>query len=170
MKASICKCPAGWNWPSVISRLWAWDQKEPHIAPVSAAQVLVNRSSKESILFFSLIVFGGTEVPIVYILLCCPSEDSLQQSAFPDGSPSKDWQSTVGWGDCWIRTQDCSFTIWCRYKWATTGKYTNPQLGGYINGHCHAARSRMWLLRQPIGERKSLRHANAVVGSSCAFT
>jgi hypothetical protein len=27
--------------------------------------------------FFSLIVFGGTEVLIVYILLCCPSEDSL---------------------------------------------------------------------------------------------
>jgi multisubunit Na+/H+ antiporter MnhE subunit len=32
-----------------------------------------------------------TEVPIVYILLCHPSEDSLQRSAIPDGSPSKDW-------------------------------------------------------------------------------
>ncbi len=52
--------------------------------------------------FFSLIVSSGTEVPIVYILLCRPSEDSLQGSAIPDGSPSKDWQSTVGWGDCWI--------------------------------------------------------------------
>jgi hypothetical protein len=29
------------------------------------------------ILLCCLIVFGGTEVPIVYILLCCPSEDSL---------------------------------------------------------------------------------------------
>ncbi len=29
-------------------------------------------------------------------------------------------QSTVGWGDCWIRTKDCSFTIWCHYQWATT--------------------------------------------------
>jgi hypothetical protein len=28
--------------------------------------------------FFFLIVFDGTEVPIVYILLCRPSEDSLQ--------------------------------------------------------------------------------------------
>ncbi len=27
--------------------------------------------------FFSLIVFGGTEVPIDFILLCGPSEDSL---------------------------------------------------------------------------------------------
>jgi hypothetical protein len=52
--------------------------------------------------FFSLIVFGGIEEPIVYILLCHPSEDSLQESAIPDGSPSQDWQSTVGWGDCWI--------------------------------------------------------------------
>jgi hypothetical protein len=42
------------------------------------------------------IVFGGTEVPIVYILLFCSSEDSLQQKAIPDGSPSKDRQSTVG--------------------------------------------------------------------------
>jgi hypothetical protein len=40
--------------------------------------------------FFSFIVFGGTEVPIVYIFLCRPSEDSLQQSAIPDGSPSQD--------------------------------------------------------------------------------
>ncbi len=62
--------------------------------------------------FFTFIVFGGSEVPIVfYTLLCCPSEESLQGSAIPDGSPSKDWQSTVGWGDCWIRIQDCSSTI-----------------------------------------------------------
>jgi hypothetical protein len=40
--------------------------------------------------FFSLIVIGGTEVPIVYIFLCRPSEDSLQRSAIPDGSPSQD--------------------------------------------------------------------------------
>jgi hypothetical protein len=53
-------------------------------------------------IFFSLIVFGGTEVPIVYILLCRPSENSLQGSAILDGSPSQDWQSTVGWGDYWI--------------------------------------------------------------------
>ncbi len=66
--------------------------------------------------FFSLIVFAGTQGPIVNILLCRRSEDSLQGSAIPDGSPSKDWQSTVGWGDGWIRTHDCSFTIWCRYQ------------------------------------------------------
>jgi hypothetical protein len=68
--------------------------------------------------FLFLNCFSGTKVPIVYILLCRPSEDSLQGNAIldiPDGSPSKDWQSTVGWGDCWILTQDCSFTIWCRY-------------------------------------------------------
>jgi hypothetical protein len=41
-------------------------------------------------IFCSLIVFGETEVPIVYILLCRPTDDSLQQSAIPDGRPSKD--------------------------------------------------------------------------------
>jgi hypothetical protein len=46
-------------------------------------------------IFFSLIVFGGTEVPIVYIFLCRPSEDSLQWSAIPDGSPS--WDSSPLW-------------------------------------------------------------------------
>jgi hypothetical protein len=39
---------------------------------------------------------GGTEVPIVYILLCRPAEDSLQRCAIPDSSPPQDWQSTVG--------------------------------------------------------------------------
>jgi hypothetical protein len=33
-----------------------------------------------------------------YILLCRPSEDSLQGSAIPDDSPSKDWQTTVALG------------------------------------------------------------------------
>jgi hypothetical protein len=41
----------------------------------------------------------------IYILLCRPSEDSLQCSTIPDDSPSKDWQSTVGWGECWIQTR-----------------------------------------------------------------
>jgi hypothetical protein len=47
-------------------------------------------------IFFSFIVFGGTEVPIIYIILCRPSEDSLQGNAIADGSPFKNWQSTVG--------------------------------------------------------------------------
>ncbi len=38
----------------------------------------------------------------------------------PIWQPISGQQSIVGWGDCWIRTQDCSFTIWCRYQWATT--------------------------------------------------
>ncbi len=93
--------------------------------------------------FFSLIVFGGTEIPIVYSLLCRPSEDSLQRSTIPDGSPSKDWQSTVGCGDCWIRTKDCSFTIWCCYQWATTALNEPPLLPQWATtapGHncCHS--------------------------------
>ncbi len=38
----------------------------------------------------------------------------------PRWKPISGQPSTVGWGDCWIWTQDCSFTIWCRYQWATT--------------------------------------------------
>ncbi len=34
----------------------------------------------------------------------------------PRWQPISGQQSTVGWGDCSIRTQDCSFTIWCRYQ------------------------------------------------------
>jgi hypothetical protein len=71
--------------------------------------------------FFSLNCFWWNSSPYCfYILLCRPSEDSLQGSDIPDGSQSKDWQSTVGWGDCWIWTQDCSFIIWCRYQWSIT--------------------------------------------------
>ncbi len=49
---------------------------------------------------FFPVVFGGTEVLLVTILLCHPSEVSLQRGVIPDGSPSKNWQSTVGWGEC----------------------------------------------------------------------
>jgi hypothetical protein len=34
------------------------------------------------------------------------------------------------------------------------------------NWRCRAARSRIWLLRRPIGEREALRHTAVVVGSS----
>ncbi len=70
--------------------------------------------------FLLLIVFGGPEALFVYILLCRPSEDSLEWSTIPDGSASKDRQSTVGWGDCRIWTRDCRFTVWCCCQWATT--------------------------------------------------
>jgi hypothetical protein len=70
----------------------------------------------DAIVIFSLTIFDGPEVLIVYILLCRPSGDSLQRSAIREGSPSQDWQSTVGWGDCWIQTQDGNFTIWCHYQ------------------------------------------------------
>ncbi len=53
---------------------------------------------------FFLNCFWWTWGPFfVFILLCRPSEDSLQWSTIPDGSPSKDWQSTVGWRDCWFK-------------------------------------------------------------------
>ncbi len=45
---------------------------------------------------FFLYCFWWTRVPFfVFILLCHPSEDSLQWSTIPDGSPSKDRQSAL---------------------------------------------------------------------------
>jgi hypothetical protein len=55
----------------------------------------IGHQTEEEESFFSLIVYGGTKV---LILLCRLSEDSLQRSTIPDGSPPKDWKSTVGWG------------------------------------------------------------------------
>ncbi len=73
------------------------------------------------IYLFFLNCFWWTKGPFfVFILLCRPSEDSLQWSTIPDGSLSKDWPSTVGWGDCRFWTWDCRFTVWCHYQWAST--------------------------------------------------
>jgi hypothetical protein len=41
-------------------------------------------------------------------------------SPLPPLSGQPTAKSTAGWGDCWIRTQYCSFTFWCRYQWTTT--------------------------------------------------
>jgi hypothetical protein len=48
----------------------------------------------------------------------------------------------VGWGDCWIRTQDCSFTIWCCYQWATSAPYEPPLLP--MSYHCS-----LWAITAP---------------------
>ncbi len=44
--------------------------------------------------------------------------------------------------------------------------YFNPKPWGYINSHCRAAWSHIWLLRRLIGESEALCHVPAVVGSS----
>ncbi len=50
--------------------------------------------------FFLNCFFWWTRGPffVFTVFLCRPSEDSLRRSTIPDGSPSKDWQSTVLWG------------------------------------------------------------------------
>jgi hypothetical protein len=55
---------------------------------------------------------------------------------------------------CTIRTEACSEIS------------INPNPGSYINWCCCVARSHIWLLRRPIGEREALRHAAAIVRSS----
>jgi hypothetical protein len=44
--------------------------------------------------FCCLNFFGGPEAFFVLILLCSPTDDSLQWSNIPEGSPSKDCQSS----------------------------------------------------------------------------
>jgi hypothetical protein len=87
-------------------------------------------------IFFSLIVFGGTEVPIVYIFPLPPLRGQPATKSHPRWQPISGQQSTVGWGDCWIRTQDCSFTIWCHYQWATTALCNEPPLLPPMSHHC----------------------------------
>ncbi len=54
-----------------------------------------NEKVTSMILLFPLIGFGGPEALFcIYILLCRPSEDSLQWSTNPDGRPSQYWEST----------------------------------------------------------------------------
>jgi hypothetical protein len=86
-------------------------------------------------IFFSLYCFGGTEALIVFLYLCCPLEDSLQWKTIPDGSPSKDWQSTVGWGDYWIPSQDCSFNMWYPYQLVTTAPLVSHHCSP-LSHHC----------------------------------
>jgi hypothetical protein len=62
---------------------------------------------------FSLIVFVGPETLLFIFSSGAPQMTAYSEESIPDGSPSKGWHSTVGWGDCEIRTQDWSFTVWC---------------------------------------------------------
>jgi hypothetical protein len=55
--------------------------------------MLENLSFKQ---IFFLNCFGGPEAPFC---IYSPLPLSLQWNTIPDGSPSKDWQSTVGWED-----------------------------------------------------------------------
>ncbi len=83
--------------------------------------------------FFSF--FCELEAPFfVVIQLCRPSKDSLQWSTIPDGSPSKNWQPTVCWGDHQIRTRDFRFTVWyCCHHYSPT--WRNGDMETWRHGH-----------------------------------
>jgi hypothetical protein len=74
------------------------------------------------ILFF-LYCFWWTRSPFLYLLSSAfPQRTAytVQWSSIPEGSTSKDGQSTVEWRDCQLRTQDYKFTVWCYYQSATS--------------------------------------------------
>ncbi len=66
---------------------WPWRAWYLHLIPhpplpwLCLSTVKLDETISGLKFFFPLFVFGGTEVPIVYILLCHPSENSLQGSA-----------------------------------------------------------------------------------------
>ncbi len=80
--------------------------------------------------FFPFIVFGWPEI-LLYIPVyssAAPQRTAYSEVTIPGGSPSKDCQSSVSWGDCWIQTRDCRFTVWCHYLWATITLSNEPPL------------------------------------------
>jgi hypothetical protein len=46
--------------------------------------------------FFSLIVFGGLEVLLLIRSSAAPQRTAYGEVTIPEGSPSEDWQSTIG--------------------------------------------------------------------------
>ncbi len=79
---------------------------------------------------FNFCFFLWTRRPF-FIFLCRPYRTTYRKVRYrtiPDGSPSKDWQSTVGWGDSPIRTPNCRLTFCCGYQAATTAPYEPPLL------------------------------------------
>jgi hypothetical protein len=69
-----------------------------------------------SVVRFSVPLIGVLILELVFFLNCFWWNRSSFCLYFP-------LPPTVGWGDCWIWTQDCSFAIWCRYQWATTAPW-----------------------------------------------
>ncbi len=69
--------------------------------------------------FFIFFIFLSRSPYCLYFPLP-PLRGQPTAKCHPIWQPFSGQQSTVGWGDCWIWTQDCSFKIWCRYQWATT--------------------------------------------------
>ncbi len=92
---------------------------------------------------FSWIVFGGSPYCLYFPLLPLRAHPTVK--CHPRWQTISGQQSTVGWGDCWIQTQDCSVTIWCRYHWFTTAPIKNfvirvireqPTLCAFLLPHC----------------------------------
>ncbi len=74
----------------------------------------------------------------------------------------------------WLGVNDTSSLVWTRQRWCVIGLvsgvnynrfFKNPNSDGYINWHCHAARSNIWPPRRPIREREDSRHSAAIVAS-----
>jgi hypothetical protein len=53
-------------------------------------------------IFFFSVVFGGLEAFLCIFFFAAPQKTAYSEVTIPNSSPSKDWQSTVGWGDCRI--------------------------------------------------------------------
>ncbi len=76
--------------------------------------------------FFLYLLLVDQKPFVVFVLFCRPSKNSLQLSTVPDGSPTKDRRSSVGWGDCQIRTEVGEIV---RFEPGRLGKLPDSKLG-----------------------------------------
>ncbi len=70
--------------------------------------------------FFFLNCFWWNRSPYCLYFPLPPLRGQPTAKCHPRWQPISGQQFTVGWRDWGIQSQDCSFTIWCRYQWATT--------------------------------------------------
>ncbi len=91
-----------------------------HIAVFTASDYDAGFLMRSGVHTFFLLLFLVDQKSFLYIFSsAAPQRTAFSEVTIPDGSPSRKWQSTVGWGDCQIRTQDSRFSVWWRYQWAT---------------------------------------------------
>jgi hypothetical protein len=107
----------------VTNTLWAFPKESPILFRYfsNGLSKLLDTFPSESwhnlgISFFFLNCFWWNRSPYCLYFPLPPLRGQPTAKRHPRWQPISGQQSTYGWGDCWIQTQDCSFTIWCCYQ------------------------------------------------------
>ncbi len=111
-----------------------YKEKKQHMSTDKRSSTQPEIKNRRDRNFFVLNCFWWNRIPYCLYFPLPPLRGQPTAKCHPRWQPISGQQSTVGWGDCWIQTQDCSFTIWCRYQWATTAPIEPPLLP--MSHHC----------------------------------